>query len=255
MYLKVIIKGNFRGLVVIYLQPPKFNTMYKLFLLLLLSLNFAFISCSTDDNRGGGTIGLAVSAVNPNSFRMPVEVIFTDFRISIRDVVFKNDHDGSNGFSTDEIHFRGPYQIDLLNGSDALSQTIGNVFVPDGLYKELRFKFHKDEDLPSTDNLFDRSIYIEGTIDAVPFVFWHDTSENLDVGRSTGVLVEGNVVNLTVEFDISQFLNSLHQIDLSLATDNNKDGLIEIYPNDNDGNQDIADMLKDNIKMAADLLN
>ena len=236
--------------------------MYKLFLLLLLSLNFAFISCSTDDNRGGGTIGLAVSAVNPNSFRspiiqnrIPVEVIFTDFRISIRDVVFKNDDDGSNGFSTDEIHFRGPFQIDLLNGSDALTQTIGNVFVPDGLYKELRFKFHKDEDLPSTDNLFDRSIYMEGTIDDIPFVFWHDTSENLDVGRSTGVLVEGNVVNFTVEFDISQFLNSLHQIDLSLATDNNKDGLIEIYPNDNDGNQDIADKLKDNIKMAADLLN
>lgn len=234
--------------------------MYKLFFLVILSLNFVFISCSKDDRNGN--IVLAISAVNPNSSRLtinqnriPVEVIFTDFRISIRDVVFKNDHDDSNIFNTDEVHFRGPYQIDLLDDSDALSQTIGGVIVPNGLYKELRFKLHKDDDLPSTDNLFDRSIYMEGTIDGVPFIFWHDTGENLDVGRSTGVLVEDGIVNFTVEFDISQFLNSLHQIDLGQATDNNKDGLIEIYPNDNDGNQDIADMLKDNIKMAADLLN
>lgn len=236
--------------------------MYKLFFLIILSLNFVFISCSSDENRFEGTISLDISAVNPNSLRspivlnrIPVEVIFTDFRISIRDVVFKNDDDDSNDFNTNDIHFRGPYQIDLLDDSGALSQTIGNAFVPDGLYKELRFKLHKDDDMPLTDNLFDRSIYMEGTIDGVPFIFWHDTGENLDVGRDTGVLVEDGVVNFTVVFDISQFLNSLHEIDLSLATDNNNDGLIEISPDDNDGNQDIADKLKDNIKMAADLLN
>ena len=183
------------------------------------------------------------------------DVIFTDFRISIRDVVFKNDDDDNSSLDTDEVQFRGPFQIDLLNNSDALSQTIANAFVPDGRYKELRFKFHKDEDLPATDDLFDRSIYIEGTIDGIPFVFWHDTSENLDVGRSTGVLVQGGRVDFTVQFDISQFLTSLNQIDLGQATDNNDDGLIEIFPNDNDGNQNIAADLKENIKMAADLMN
>ena len=66
----------------------------------------------------------------------------------------------------------------------------------------MRFKFHKDEDLPASNDLFDKSIYIEGTIDGTPFVFWHDTSENLDVGRSTGVLVQGNTVNFTVQFNI-----------------------------------------------------
>ena len=143
----------------------------------------------------------------------------------------------------------------MLDNTNALSQTIGNIFVPDGRYKEMRFKFHKDEDLPVSDDLFDRSIYIAGTIDGVPFVFWHDTSENLDVGRSTGVLVQDGIVNFTVQFDISQFLNSLNQIDLSLATDDNNNGVIEIYPNDEDGNQDIAADLKENIKMAADLMN
>lgn len=234
--------------------------MKNLNYLILLLLSMSIISCSTDNNNGG--INLTISAVNPNVSRsainqktMMAEVIFTDFRISIRDVVFKNDDDATSSLDTDEVRFRGPYQIDLLDNGNALSQTIGNAFVPNGLYKELRFKLHKDEDMPVTDNLFDRSIYIEGTIDGVPFVFWHDTSENLDVGRSTGVLVQDGLINFTVQFDISQFLSSLNQIDLSLATDFNNDGLIEIHPNDEDGNQDIADALKDNIKMAADLMN
>lgn len=227
---------------------------------ILYLLSILVLSCSNNDENGG--INLTISAINSSASKLTSNsktsnavVVFTDFKISIRDVVFKNDDDINSSLDTDEIQFRGPYQIDLLNNTDALSQTIGNAFVPDGKYKEMRFKFHKDEDLPASNDLFDKSIYIEGTIDGTPFVFWHDTSENLDVGRSTGVLVQGNTVNFTVQFNTSQFLSSLNQIDLSQATDNNNDGLIEIFPNDEDGNQDIADALKDNIKMAADLLN
>ena len=226
---------------------------------ILYLLSILVLSCSNNDENGG--INLVISASNSSASKLTsgiktanAEVVFTDFKISIRDVVFKNDDDINSSLDTDEIQFRGPYQIDLLDNTDALSQTIGNAFVPDGKYKEMRFKFHKDEDLPASNDLFDKSIYIEGTIDGTPFVFWHDTSENLDVGRSTGVLVQGNTVNFTVQFNISQFLSSLNQIDLSQATDNNNDGLIEIFPNDEDGNQDIADALKDNIKMSADLL-
>ena len=234
--------------------------MKRLNFQILFLLSIFIFSCSKDNVEGG--INLKVSAIQSSDLKASInqrtavaEVVFTGFKISIRDVVFKNDDDINSSLDTDEVQFRGPFQIDLLNNSDALTQTIGTAFVPDGRYKQMRFKFHKDEDLPSTDDLFDKSIYIEGTIDGVPFVFWHDTSENLDVGLSTGVIVQGNVVNFSVQFDISQFLNSLNQIDLGQATDNNNDGLIEIYPNDNDGNQDIAKDLKENIKMAADLLH
>ncbi len=230
--------------------------------LCLLSFAIVMASCSNDSNEG--KINLKLAALNsPGTSGKSVSVtgkgnenvVFTDFKISIRDVVFKNDDDPNSNLDTDEIQFRGPFQIDLLDGTDALTQTIGTVVVPDGMYKEVRFKFHKDEDLPVTDKLFDKSIYIEGTIDGTPFVFWHDTSENLDVGRSTGVQVIDGTVNFTVTFDISQFLNSFNEIDLSLAADNNQDGVIEIYPNDEDGNQDIADELKDNIKATADIID
>ena len=215
------------------------------------------MSCSKEDEGSKisldfSTKTLAKSSITKN---LNTNVVFTDFKISIRDVIFKNDDDPNSNLDTDEIQFRGPYQIDLLEGGDAISKTIGEVLVPDGLYKEMRFKFHKDENLPTTDKLYDRSIYIEGTIDGVPFVFWHDTSENLDVGRSTGIKVQNNIVDFTVHFDISQFMSSLHQLDLSEATDNNEDGLIEIFPNDEDGNQELAKKLKENIKAAANLLH
>ena len=228
--------------------------------IIVIALALVIVSCSNEEE--GGKIELRLSAVNGNAGKTAVltgkgneNVVFTDFKISIRDVVFKNDDDPNSNLDTDEIQFRGPYQVDLLNGADALTQTIGNVVVPDGLYKELRFKFHKDEEAPLTDDLFDKSIYIEGTIDGTPFVFWHDTSENLDVGRSTGVQVTDGTANFTVTFDISQFLNSFNEIDLSLAVDNNQDGLIEIHPNDEDGNQDLSDELKDNIKATADIID
>jgi len=232
--------------------------MKKLKVLFVMVISIVVMSCSSDNDRGN--IKLSLEAINP-SLKTSAQktnnavVVFTDFRISIRDVVFKNDDDPSGSLDTDEIKFRGPYQIDLLNNTNALTQTIGEVFLPDGLYKELRFKFHKDENLPITHKLFDRSIYIEGTIDGKPFIFWHDTSENLDVGRNTGISVLNGGVNFIVQFDISQFLSSLHQIDLSMATDNNNDGLIEIFPNDQDGNQSIAKELKENIRMTADLID
>lgn len=235
--------------------------MKKTYLIIMISSLF-IVGCSKDESDVS-RINLKMSATNTSTSsksaflqgKINENVTFTDFRISIRDVVFKNDDDPNSNLDTDEIQFRGPYQIDLLNGSNALTQTIGDIIVPDGIYKELRFKFHKDKDLPATDDLYDKSIYIEGTINDQPFIFWHDTSENLDVGRSTGVQVVGGVVNFTVEFNISQFLSSLKQIDLTQATDGNGNGIIEIFPNDQDGNQNIAKDLKDNIKETADLIN
>lgn len=221
-------------------------------------------SCSEDDPSPVGTVNLSVRTSGSNTFtsarmmsRTKAEVVITDFQISIRDVIFKTDAD-DDGVSDDstEVAFRGPYQLDLLNGSDAITETIGSAEIPNGIYEELRFKFHKDEDLSSDEPLYDKSIFVSGTIDGTPFEMWHDTSENLDVGKNSGgVVVSDNVVNLTVTFSIDQFMSSLVQIDLSDAVDGNQDGMIEINPNDRDGNKDIADDLKENIKEAADLLD
>lgn len=200
----------------------------------------------TFSSVGDGTIsGGRVTAGSSNE-----SVVITDFQISIRDVIFKTDADDST-----DVAFRGPFAIDLMNESEALTQSVGSAEVPFGEYKELRFKFHKTRDVPQDHPLYDRSIYLKGTIDGAPFEMWHDTSENLDIGKSTGVVVDENGVSISVVFTIGQFLNASTSIDLSGAVDNDEDGVIEINPDNDDDNGDLADDLKDNIKAAADLLD
>lgn len=207
-------------------------------------------SCEKDQN-GELSISFSSKINAPKKSLRLGEVVITDFSLSIRDVEFKQDE---SHLDTNEVQFRGPFELNLLIDGNALSQTIGNVKLEDGAYSVLRFKLHKSRDWLQSSKLYDRSIYLAGTIDGANFEFWHDTSENLDIENSAGISVMGNTVNVVVTFDIDMFLSSLHQIDLSLATDGDEDGLIEINPDNDDGNGNIADLLKENIKMAADLI-
>lgn len=239
----------------------------NLFFQLLISIFLISIvsGCGEDDptptmatieltmaGNGSGTI--ANGRISNGRVNGTVEI--TDFQISIRDIIFKTDAD-DDGVSDDstEVAFRGPFAIDLFSETGALEQSLGDAEIPFGEYKEIRFKFHKTRDVAQDHPLYDRSIYVKGTVDGVPFEMWHDTSENLDIGRSTGVVVDENGVSLSVTFTIDQFLNSSESIDLSQAADNDGDGVIEINPDDDDDNKDFADALKDNIKAAADLMD
>jgi hypothetical protein len=223
------------------------------------ALTGLMMACATEEvGPDQGSLSLMFQSSGSNSFgsesarlsgTSAVEI--TDFQIAIRDVTFKS----SDKDTSSTVNFRGPYQLDLLNGSDALSQTIGEVEIPNGMYKEVRFELHKDKDVEASNPLYDRSIYLKGTINGIPFEMWHDTSENFDIGRSTGVEVKDNKVELVVNFSLDQFLSSKHQIDLTQAKDGDGDGLIEINSKDEDGNKELADLLKENIKMAADLLD
>lgn len=224
--------------------------MKRLFLFITI-LAFLF-SCNKDEDTVG-TINLSFkSSKQAKKSTLESTVQITDFRLSIRDVYFKLDDDSEADAS--DIHFSGPYEIDLLDSSDALTQTIGSIEVEDGTYKTIRFKLHKTRDVDAASPLYDRSVFVAGTIDGVPFEFWHDTSENFDIENSSGFVVSGNTIDVVVNFSIDAFLNSVHTIDFSTAQDNDNDGLIEINPDDDDDNGTIADQFKENIKMAADLI-
>lgn len=183
---------------------------------------------------------------------------FSSFKLSIRDVEFKQDENDPD--SVAEVYFTGPYMLDLLDTTGPVEQTIGSVEVPAGTYQEIRFKLHKTIDAATDPDLFDRSIYLNGTIDSVPFEMWHDTSENLDVGRATGIIVGDGPLDITINFDLQSFLDQTEAggvfIDLTTAKDGDNDGIIEINPSSDDGtiNRNLADDLKDNIKLVADLL-
>ncbi len=113
---------------------------------------------------------------------------------------------------------------------------------------------HKSTELNPGHNLYDRSVYIAGTIGGVPFVMWHDTSENFDLEPSTPFNVSGST-DITVDFKFGSLLNGITLN--GNATDGDSDGTIEIDPNDSDnsnGNDVYAESLKNNIKTIADVI-
>jgi hypothetical protein len=151
-------------------------------------------------------------------------VVVTEFLVSIREVEFKQDE--SDPDNPADVFFEGPYTLDLLDAGNPVSQTIGEADVPPGEYQAIRFKLHKTE-----------------SVDA------------------TGIVVGDAPLTVTIDFNLPSFLDQSAGegvlIDLSTATDGDGDGTIEINPNSDDGsvNRDLADDLKDNIKLVADIVD
>ena len=218
---------------------------------IILLLGIFFMACEKEENSVSLTFKGVQNVMKTTTTSSSHHIIIEDFKLSIRDVEFKKDESQLDSL---EVEFKGPFDLDLASETDALSQTIGSAEVEPGTYKVLRFKLHKSRDRDPSHELYDRSIYLQGTIDGVPFEFWHDTSENLDVENESGIQVADGQVNVTVLFHMDQFLSSLHSIDLAQASDSDGDGLIEINADDDDDNGWIADQLKVNIKYAADLI-
>ncbi|WP_224484407.1 hypothetical protein [Robertkochia aurantiaca] len=160
------------------------------------------------------------------------------------------DDDGYFDFE-DEFELEGPFEVDLLAGSVELM----NISVPVGEFEELEFEFDKSANQES--ELFGKSILVKGTYEGVPFVFWHDFNEEVEVDFEDveqNVIITEGTESITINFDISMIFSHDFGVDLSVAADGNGDGTIEISPMDEDGNNGLADAIKEAIKKHIELL-
>ncbi len=239
------------------------KNLKTLFGFILLFLVMA--SCSNDENVSStNQLRLKASATySPSANRnnsgklMNSDVVLSSFKINIKEIEFEfaeindddNDDSDDDGFfdGDDEFELNGPFELDLLNQSEIIT----TVTVPNGTYEEVEFKLDKSNNSASSMN--NKSIEITGTINGTPFVFWHDVEEEFEIDyedANQNLVINNNSYDLVFSFDLNQVLN---QVDLSNATDNNGNGIIEINPNDNDGNQSLANLLKEKIEDACDL--
>ncbi|OFX84293.1 MAG: hypothetical protein A2W99_00805 [Bacteroidetes bacterium GWF2_33_16] len=211
-------------------------------------------SCSDDEKiiDPGVKLSISSSINSPAKSVQAGSVVITDFKICIRDIIFKNNDDLE--FDTSEVQFRGPFIVDLLDSLTTYSETVGLIDLPNGVYDKLRLKLHKAEKVLESDEMFDKSIIIKGWVNGVPFEMWHDTDVEFDFDFISGLNIDDNNFNYQVDFNISQFLNSYYSIDLTLALDEDHDGIIEINPENDDSNEGFAEKLKENIKYAAELI-
>lgn len=231
-----------------------------------LGLASVFVACSDDDptpNVNGGTGRLSISAkasytplksgegaqqatiVELSSFK----VNFTEIELEFDDII--GDDPFYNG--EDDIELKGPFEVELLS---PIAIELVDIRLPNGKLEEIEFEFDKSKNPQS--KLFNQSMRMEGTINAVPFVFWHDFEEEIELefedGSSNGVIFNDEN-GIIINFDLSAVLNATPTVDLSLAVDGNGDGIIEISPKDEDGNRALAEAMKQAIKAQIDLLD
>ncbi|WP_298757510.1 hypothetical protein [uncultured Psychroserpens sp.] len=174
---------------------------------------------------------------------------FDSFKINIQDLKLRFDviggiteeefvgYDG-NGFfdKLDNSLLNGPIEIEFFSDQDVL-----NLPSPKTNYNAFSFQFTKSEDTDS--EMYNKTIRLEGRKDGMPIVFWHDFEDVFAFDFDD----EGFVINESVErLKIRVFLGDFLSVSLlSNALDGDGDGTITISPNDTDGNNDLAETIKD----------
>jgi hypothetical protein len=229
-------------------------------------------SCSNDDSSSNeGKLSLSATSTVPSKSAQAslmgksqhLDIVITDFRMNVKEFELEIDDDSENDNNEqydddgyydykDDIELEGPFELDLLAGQISFI----TADVPNGVYEELEFKFDKSDDV--TSDLFEKSVLIQGTLNGTPFIFWHDFEDEVEVDFEDpqfDLTVQNNVDGLVINFDLTLVFNEAAGVDLSQATDGNNNGIIEISPNDTDGNNDLAQAIRNRIKAAIDLLD
>lgn len=211
-------------------------------------------SCSDDDEDPKNQTSIKFTASYPSTKSSTVNsgVSIERFKINIEEIEIEFD-DEEPLFTTDSVatdyEFEGPFEVDLMDAGNTLQTTVARrVELPAAAYEEIEFKFRESE--VTSSEMFEKSILIEGEINGVPFVFWSDEEIEVEIEFENLVYIdEAKVAILTISFDLGAlFDTSKGGIDISSATDGNGDGVIQIHPDNPDGNDDLSDSIWNKIE-------
>jgi hypothetical protein len=213
-------------------------------------LAITLASCSKDSStRGSMAISAKATYTNPSA-KSATAVVLNGFKVNIREIEFKvaattgqgnggegngNGWDANGTFdANDETQLQGPWELDLLNQTTPLT----TVTVPNGTYSEVEFKLSPS--LVTTSPIFGKTVQITGTINGTPFVYWNDFNQKYEIhyqDATQNLVISNGSYDVVLNYDLNQVVN---EINLSSAVDGNGNGIIEIGPNDTDGNNALA---------------
>jgi len=206
----------------------------------------------------------ATTSTGKSSFngRTQSAIALTDVKVNIRDIEFEFDHEDEHfmkdssynedyehehgmmgnhhGNDDNEKKLAGPFIVDLMNAGTFVDQVITTLEVPNAKYEKIKFKL-----APSTEtgDMQGKSVLITGTIESIPFEFWHNRKAKFGVkfSDSTSMAATGDALTLSIQLELDKVLSTLNGgVDLTKAVDGNKDGTITIDPINTDGNKNLA---------------
>ncbi|HNP33526.1 MAG TPA: hypothetical protein PKN96_09560 [Flavobacterium sp.] len=235
----------------------------------ITALLVVLVSCSSD-NASQNVMKISAQATyTPSSGKsggsatQSTGVVLTSFKINVREIEFKladsesgdddgngdDHHHGGNGDDNhdgvyngeDESELSGPWELDLLNQTEPIT----TVTIANGTYEEVELKLSKS--LVTTSPIYNKTMEVRGTINGTPFVFWHDFDQQIKIDYhdpANNLVVSNSSFDLVFNIDLDQVLS---EVNLNAAVDGDGDGLIEIGPDDTDGNNALAATLNEHI--------
>lgn len=218
------------------------------------------VKLSASTTSGSNVINGRSSASSDTRFSVGSSstITLTDVKVNIRDIRFDFDehdrHSHEAEYKKDTAYsgdndpkLKGPFLVDLMNAGSFVDQVVASVNLPNANYDRVRFKLVPDS---VSGDMLGKSIMITGKIDTIPFVFWHKRDLSFgarfdnDSPTDSTLVTTGAAVTMAIHFELDKILVALNGgADLSLALDRNKDGVITIDPNNDDGNKWLADQI------------
>ncbi|MDH5398895.1 MAG: hypothetical protein OEX02_12155 [Cyclobacteriaceae bacterium] len=206
--------------------------MYKQFnflTLVLIGFGTTFFGCNKNNDPVPAFSNGTMQVTTTSSASNVTGATITEFRVNLEAVRFRTiANDPLLPDNTFQIApLLGPFDLLLLG--EGTGDNIPEAPLPDATYDRIKFDLVRGKAAPM-DKI---TILIKGTIGTTPFEMWHDTEPGLQANLND-LVVNGNALSFGIDF-------VLDGLDLSAATDGDGNGIIEISPNDNDGNNNLAD--------------
>jgi len=226
--------------------------------LILISGLIYFGSCKKDDSNDPkkSKVQLIVKSSKTTPTRnVSAEFILESMKVNIAEIEFGIDEDALGlpenvvDSIVDAQELNGPFLIDLFSTKAMAGLNLGATLIPNATYEEVEFEL--DRCLDNTNpEMYGNSVFATGTLNGLPVKFWsRDEIEiEIDFPDSTNFKLNGADFNLYLDFSIDKAKIALSKLDFSSAVDGNKNGIIEIGPNDTDGNNKLAHYLSEAIE-------
>ena len=221
----------------------------NLFRTAIIMLIAVFLYSCEKDSSNAVLKFQGINNSSPAKGTAPVEgVVVESFTINVSEIEFEFDDDDNNGLTYSDIELKGPFEIDLIeNGQAKVVTLIDDLNLPEKGYDEIEFEFDKNENRNS--DMYEKTVLVKGKIDGTDFIFFTDEEFELEIEFEKPFdLSEVKSVIVTVSFDVYALFDTAQGgTDITAAQDGNGDGLIEIYKEDPDGNENLANKIKNQL--------
>ncbi|MDN3687623.1 hypothetical protein [Cyclobacterium jeungdonense] len=139
-----------------------------------------------------------------------------------------------------------PQTLVLISEGQTRVSALGEGNTPKGNYQEIQFDLYKNTSVETDNPLYNKSLWVGGEMNGDPVQVWMDAEKEL---HAEAVNDDGHEVNENTELMVVFDLETLFEgVDFDAAVDGNSDGVIEIGPNDADGNASLYNEIESNLE-------